>query len=379
VDHLPNGTDGVLFLADPLGAPIRSAPTNAGLFDRTFLKFANFDETQTTVPVKDLRVIYKYWILCLFFPQILPTKPLKLNVGPKGSGKTTEDRKVQQFLRGPEANVTSLRDDEKDFETVLIHSHFVALDNVDRPLKWLQDALAKAATGEAIQRRELYTTAELATYQVNCFLSLTSREPRFKRDDVVDRLLIFPFRRLKKFTPEAKILAKIQQDRGELWGELLDILNAVLRALPTAPEYDLPFRMADFASFAFGAAGAFDERDRVVRILNQLSTAQDRFLTQDDPLVELLNGWLEAEHHRHEAESLYIDGAIELGATELFQRLSRFAEDRGGIPYKSARSMGHHLTTIGPSLSIVGIEMEKTHRNSGATYTFRLAEPGARG
>ena len=82
------------------------------------------------------------------------------------------------------------REREDAFVAAITNNYIVIFDNVDGKMAWVNDRLATAASGSLILRRRLYTTNEVAIYQPKCFIGLTSRDPRFKRDDVADRLVI---------------------------------------------------------------------------------------------------------------------------------------------------------------------------------------------
>ena len=66
---------------------------------------------------------------------------------------------------------------------------FVAFDNVDRYIPWLEDALASSATGMKITKRVLCETNRAISYTPKAFIAMTARTPYFRRDDVSERLV----------------------------------------------------------------------------------------------------------------------------------------------------------------------------------------------
>ena len=116
-------------------------------------------------------------------------------------------RRILRLLFGPSGDVTSLEREREDaFVAAITHGHFVVLDNLDGNISWINDRLAVAATGSLIQRRRLYTTNEAVVYRPRCFLAVTSRDPRFRRDDVADRLILLNVERLQQFDEESGLL-----------------------------------------------------------------------------------------------------------------------------------------------------------------------------
>ena len=191
MQHVDNGTDAVLFLHDSGRTPfcLGTPQPDRSLWDTILLSPIPFHPDVLTLG--DCRRLFRLWFYALFFPELFPTRPILALVGPKGSTKSFVLRKVGRLLFGASFNVMSLSNDPKDFDAAVTHDHFVAVDNADTPVRWLNDRLAVAATGGTLKRRALYTTNRLVEYPIRAYLGITSRTPHFHRDDVADRLLLF--------------------------------------------------------------------------------------------------------------------------------------------------------------------------------------------
>lgn len=295
IELVDNGTDGVLFLADASADPYSVADRandGASLFDRFIVSRINFVADDTVTP-DDRRLLFTLWFLSLFFEAIMPTKPIAAFIGPKGSGKTSALRKVGLLLFAAKFDVTKLTNDARDLEAALTNSAFVVIDNADSDCKWLPDVLATAATGGAVQKRQLYTTNELVGYPIRCFVGITSRTPHFRRDDVADRLLIFKVDRLSQFISEARLLDEVRQHRDDIMTEVLGQLQAVVRALHEhrAMDAEGSMRMADFAEFALKVARHSGVEEQVRRLFEGLSEEQSVFTLEDDCIFDLLKIW----------------------------------------------------------------------------------------
>jgi DNA primase len=266
IELVDNGTDGVLFLKDQLWEPFEYV----GIGEQEFIlpllvNPINFIDGQHVNLNKDeQRFMFTLWLFTLPFESLQPTKPIQVLIGPKGSGKSTAQRIVMKMLFGRRFDVTQIAK-EDDFDAAISANHLIGLDNVDGRVLWLNDRLAHTATGKMIQKRELYTTNKNVRFFPKCFLSLNAREPKFKRDDVVDRLLLFRVERLSSFRSEQSIITDILTHRNQLWSEYLNDLNSIVAALAQDSEtFTSKHRMADWAELAWRIAKIHGQGDRLV-------------------------------------------------------------------------------------------------------------------
>ena len=311
---IDNGDDGVLFKCDPsfteiipdfefTGSPIREHLVNV----------ANASD-------KDRLALYEIYIYSLFFEALLPTKPIVLFTGVKGSGKTSAGRALKRALLGPTANVdTGMGGREDAFWAAICHNSLVCIDNVDTLVPWFADALAVVATGGKFKRRKLYETNTLVEYLPRCFLIITSRNPQsFTRDDVVDRLLLIEVERRTNFIEESLLQIQLDAQRGRIWGELLINLNRMVDELKK-PHIKSPLihRLADWARLAIRFAPLLGIAD-IEQKLKAMEASKVEFALDDQPLVQGLEEWI-AQNPDHEF--------IASGA--LFQEINKLFESKG--------------------------------------------------
>lgn len=263
---IPNGDEGILFVSDPDAESfeLRVIGNSNPLMD-SFIDKVNFSNDQG-LTVFDQKLILIFWICSFFFESTQPTKPIMAVIGPTHSGKTTLLQIVGKILYGKEFEVIPMPSDERDFDTVISNSKFVAFDNLSEQPKWLNDRLASAATGISIQKRELFTTNKMVKFKVKCFLSMTSIDPRF-REDVTTRLLVI---KLKQINPDDDgfddIIESIMSKRNEIFTDLMTWVWLILNALKKEDlsKIYVTFRMADFATLVLKAVmGEKDKSDFV--------------------------------------------------------------------------------------------------------------------
>lgn len=339
-----NGTDGTLFIQNPLYEPFTYYQKKRDYILPLIIEPTNFSSGGGVILNRaEQEIMLRTWLNSLFFESIQPTKPIQLFVGEKGSGKTTRQRTIGIWLFGKHFDVYTIEKEKEDaFTASISNNYFIAFDNVDSSIPWLNDRLAQAATGHAIPLRELYTTNTLVNYFPKCFISLNSRTPKFKRDDVVDRLLLFRVNRLEKFRKESEILDEILSNRHNLWSELLDDLNLIVKALKEDKErFVSGFRLADWADLGWRIAKTQGAGDTFIKLLEKMDVAQSEFLLEDNPLFDCLDIWLENNSNR----------GREVTSSQLYNELQTVAEaNKMPFPFKSARSLGMHLQSIQSNL-----------------------------
>jgi hypothetical protein len=253
------------------------------------------------------------------------------------------------------------------FIATLSSQPVAVFDNVDEHIGWLPDHLAQITTGVAIGRRALYTTNEEVRFTPNCWTGLTSRTPKFLdgREDVLDRTLIFRISRLEKNVPEHRLLEEVEQNRNRLWSELLERLNDMVAWLTKNEQTaEVPYRMADFASFAIAVGKATGEEAIAISALNRMQGELNRTLYEQESLFECLREWLVTDASN--------EGRL-VTSGELCEELRTVA---GGLnfvwPYDGAKSLGQRLPNVMTNLKkyfSVDIHKDSSGRNH---YAFWL-------
>ena len=349
VDEVRNGDDGVYFEAIPNYEPWEANLENPLPPEDVLIKDLSFEAGGRTVmdPEKQRYVLWIY-LRSLFFPELLPTKPMLVLTGNPGSGKTTALRRILRFLYGSSADVRSI-DKQDALKAALTKEHFFVIDNPDSGtlLKKSSDQFCQALTGSIINLRELYTTNKLVGYRSVSFIALTTVEIPSLSPALMDRMLILKMDKLPEFKPDATLCNAIKEARPRLWGGLLHQLNKDLQAI-SANDNRVKFRMADWANFGLKVSAHEGRGEFFKEILEDLSCAQAHELFENSELPALF-------------EHLVKTSRKGVSTAELHSVLLSISREKGLIySFTSSRSLGNHLGKVFPGLQkVYSISREK--------------------
>jgi len=275
---------------------------NGDAIMRLFGNRVNYDESAALGPTEQRKQLYLH-LHTLPFVDALRARPIMAWIGEKGSGKTVLQRSIGKFIYGPEFRESVMPDAKDDFLAKVTNQALAFLDNYDDGVEWANDILAAVATGAGIDKREYFTTNTLYQEVPRCWLSLTSRDPPCRRDDVADRTLVFRVERVEEgFVGEADYYRQVECRRDLLWSVYLDNLQSIVRTYTATDTATMSsdHRMADWAIFARIVADALDVDD-VAELLETMETERATFALENENWAKVLGEWI-AEHPDTAAE-----------------------------------------------------------------------------
>lgn len=235
------------------------------------------------------------------FYSAIETKPIMTFVGEKNSGKSTTLNMLGKFFMKTEYKVSSLPSKEEDFYVATINSLLFFIDNVDKerdqPADWLEDSFAKISTGAEIRKRKLYKDTQEIRVKPDCFIGVTSRSPYFKRDDVVDRMLVFHVERVEEEIDENPLVKPIRENYDELWSIYLERLNKIVSEIQNRGEdylhQDTNHRLAAWVIFSRIISDALDLNEDVRQAMeDKMRREKAMFTLEDENITGAIDKWL---------------------------------------------------------------------------------------
>lgn len=173
--------------------------------------------------------------------------PIGLLTGEQGTGKSTAAEILVSLVDPSPAPLRSAPRSPDDWVVAAAASWVVAVDNLSEIRPWLSDVFCRAATGEGLVKRTLYTDDDVSVISFRRCVLLTSIDAGALRGDLADRLATIELERIpdERRRTDADVKAALEAARPRLFGALLDLLSQVLREIPNVKLEGLP-RMADF-------------------------------------------------------------------------------------------------------------------------------------
>ncbi len=355
-----NGSNGIVFFTEP--DAIAWTP-DFQADDRALDWFlSNFLFAPEPLSVEDARTALLIFLLHQFFPSLRRTRVIPTFLGAQGSGKSSGLRFLGRLLLGPNFEVTSLhRDREDGYIAAVTNRMLLALDNVDSKIPWIADALAVYATGQRYRLRQLYKTNEEASFSPRAILLLSSRDPRFRRPDVAERLLPLYFDRPAHYRTEDELFSQLDHRRSAIMGAILNLVAQIADQLPEYPPQPVSFRMADFAVFGHRVFAARGQANEWQKLLSRLESMQIRFASEDDGIIAALEELL-----RRQGELLNVS------ISDLFHACSGVAQDLGLAFPRTAQGFGQALTSRRRVIELeLGVKFSESRRH-GRTRVISL-------
>lgn len=363
-----NGTNNIFFKHREFDV-IHYIPESVGFFEQYILDVCNFQHTEYTQLSPDQqRFLFTVWFYSLFFPDLMPTKPILVMTGDYGSGKSTIQRLVGKLLFGASFNVSTIQG-ERDFLTSIINKYYLVYDNVDINEEWVRNAIASLSTGFKVEVRKLYSNMEMFQADPISYLAMNSMgQGLYKRPDVANRLLIFRTKRIQEFIPPHILEKDVLENRDAILSEIMDNLLKINMFIDDKFTYHGTFRMADFANLGFKIATALGRENEFKIILEIVSNEQQSLPLEDNPLVDILDKWL-----NRRVEVKYISTG------ELYAECKSIADTtKLHFPFKSSAGFGKALQFAHENLKqIYKVDVRRGHANKMVwMITYKESENG---
>jgi hypothetical protein len=404
IELCDNGTDGVFFEFDPELEPFEFDPslevTNyfqpdaapdstvgepdalgfsyekflGSYLDQYLVSRARFgQETKNDLDPEYQRFLFAIYFYSLFFKSVQREKVLICLVGSRESGKSFIATSIGKILFGDNFDASRVSDNQADLEVVLAGNYYLVFDNLDSSLaNDIISTLCMSATGFRANKRKLYTDRDQVRFASDSFVAITTREPKFKRDDLVSRLLLFKTEEIEEPLSRSYLLGTLLENRNKIMTEVIANLNTVVEILKMQRGVEFPCltRIADWESLGRKLCHSGIEAEWFVSCMAQMKESKGAFALEDDYLYQVLDYIIYEQGQKIE----------EVTAQGLYDRLLAAAKEMSildfGKRYKSPRSVTARFKNVKKDLEIkFKVEIGQRGKKQ-KTYSFGpLAEP----
>jgi hypothetical protein len=303
-------------------------------------------------------LLVKGWLPCTLLSNL--PRPALCLFGPQGSAKSTTGRLLTGVIDPKPAGVLGggFGKNRGDDETKALKHYVPAWDNVSTLSDEGADFVSRMVTGDLIEKRQLYTDAELVSISYRRTAVITGiNMPRGVKPDTLDRLILLALQRIEgERLPEGKLEAEWNEAQPRVLAGVLDLAVRMLAGLPTARN-PADLRMADYAE----AVWAIDS-DLYGAYADNVTTARGD-MANDDPFIRVLVAWLRD-----------CGGEWEGTADEAQQAAMVRAELDGAWWPRSGRSLSEQLNKCSELLRAVGVTVETRRSNGDRLKRFVLVE-----
>lgn len=357
----------------------------SSLLNQYLISRAKFAPPDAENPVNEgqQRLLLILYFFSLFFESLMKHKPITCFLGLMHSGKSTTATAIGKVLFGGSFTGGTIPHDARSLKQVIGEHYYYEIDNLDDKVpNDICDVLAGASTGAGSEERMLGENKGSIFIDPHCFVVITSREPKFKRPDVVDRLLVFRMGKIEedKVKSPTWMERTLLEHRDAIMDEVIVNLNSIVWILnwwrdwerEQGPDYEPPgniFRIADYEEFGKKVT-ALPARLQFRWALEALMS-EKAIMTVDEDLCYQTIAYIAKDMD---------EGVRELSLQELFVKMKRAAEmmsmtgfgEKNG-KYPTAQSVAIHLPHILGAIAerlYVDIKSKGTGGNRRKFYTF---------
>ena len=280
-------------------------------------------------------------------------------VGEQGSAKSKTQDVLRDFI---DPNQVNLRAKPKNRESLFVsaeNSHLISYENLSHLPPELQDAFCTLATGGGFADRTLYTNKEETIIDVKRPVVLNGISVLVTAQDLLDRTIHIDMPRIINRKTEKEIEKEISENKGIIWGGLLDLLADALKILPSVQIGAEPIpRMADFAYLGKAVYRSLGKDEGNFLADYEANRYQGVHRTIDSsPVASKLIDFID------NSENQEFKGTIGV----LFDELNDMSRHEDAWP-KSARGFGGSLRRMAPSLRTLGYKVQIDEKRSNDGY-----------
>lgn len=223
---------------------------------------------------KAYRLTFAAVLLGFFIPDL--KTPVLVLSGEKGTAKTTTSKQIIDLVSPTKVQaVVSMPTREDALVAQISNNYITAFDNLQFPIKPLfSDLLCQVVTHGSISKRRLYSTNDVAVFDLIAKLIMNGIDEIAARPDFAERCCVIYLERIpdEKRRGDKEIEEEFKTLKPRLLGAIFNTIAAVLADKTEFSSIPKP-RMAEFAEFG-------------MRVMTVLGEDPEAFLAQYKQIIE---------------------------------------------------------------------------------------------
>ena len=128
---------------------------------------------------------------------------------------------------------------------------------------------------------------------IDAFIGMSARALNFKRDDIIQRLILLEVMPISNgYIPESELMKPLEENRNCLMSQAIDEVQHILQLIESKKYFGLrsSFRMADFANFL---TLLLDDKNKSEEYLNKMVQCQQSASIENDVIIGYLVAYIE--------------------------------------------------------------------------------------
>ena len=202
-------------------------------------------------------ILMTAWLISALQP--VGPYPMLFLYGEQGSAKSDTCRVLRRMIDPSESPLRTIPPSERDLMVTAVNTWLLTYENVSHFPHWVSDAMCRLATGGGLSVRKLYKDTGQVHLDAQRPQILNSIVQVATQADLLSRSIVLhlPFIADHERRTEQQFWSDFTDAQPRILGALLDAVSMALRNWGQVSPSKLP-RMADFATWACGAAPACD-------------------------------------------------------------------------------------------------------------------------
>ena len=326
----------------------------------------------TNITDPESKVLIAAWLMGCMNPNG-PFPILRIEAE-QGSGKSFLSKVLKRTIDPSTVDIARSPKNEDDLVVTAQCYWVVSYDNLSGISEDLSDGLCRLATGGGLQKRQLYTDAELISLDAKRPVIINGIDDDSGRDDLRDRMITIRLNKLTNDTrrSEEELTACFELAHPEILGSLLNAVSCALRDRGKV-RLEVKSRMLDFAEFISAAESALGIGQGAFAPLyekHRQQQAQDNL--ESSPVAQAIINLIEVRHSWK--------GTL----SELLKELKCLCAPEYRFFPQTPRGLSNMLNRLSPGLRMAGYEIAKSRTaesryveitKSRQTFSHSVTEP----